>query len=138
MKEVSEYATFYCAIDDTRFFNKDECINYERNNSEKLIPIVIRDQTRLSREMCYYKQTKLPDLEKAINVFKNSIAKCSKAKEYTTLSVLYLELNDKIKERDNAVSKLASIREEINNNKTTLFNLKNCAFLKSHNSSIAQ
>lgn len=123
MEKVTETATFFKAIDGTKFFLESECDKYEKEHSKETLEIIRRELAEVSSRLSYYKEWVLPTAEKNLVAAKATFVEKRDKGEWANVSKAYLEFRAKVfrKAREvTAYKKLRTVANELIRRKNEL------------------
>lgn len=115
MEKVTETATFFKAIDGTKFFSERECDKYEREHSEKTLEAIRKELANVSCRLSYYKEWVLPQAEKYLEESRVKFVEKRDKGDWAKVSNTYLEFQAKLLKRDQEVRIYKKLRTQANN-----------------------
>ena len=115
MEKVTETATFFKAIDGTKFFSERECDKYEREHSKETLEIIRRELAEVSSRLSYYKEWVLPQAEKYLEESRAKFVEKRDKGDWAKVSNTYLEFQAKLLKRDQEVKLYKKLRTLANN-----------------------
>lgn len=95
METVTEIATFFRAMDGTKFFSESECDKYEREHSEETLEAIRKKLAVASSRLSYYKEWVLPNAEKNLEESKANFVEKRDKGDWANVSNAYLEFQAK-------------------------------------------
>lgn len=110
MQVVTEIATFFKAIDGTKFFSESECDKYEREHSEETLKAIRKELANISNRLSYYKEWVLPQAEKHLEESRAKFVEKRDKGDWAKVSNAYLEFQAKSLKRDQEVKLYRKLR----------------------------
>lgn len=110
MQVVTEIATFFKAIDGTKFFSESECDKYEKEHSEETLKAIRKELANISNRLSYYKEWVLPQAEKHLEESKANFVEKRDKGDWAKVSNAYLDFQAKSLKKDQEVKTYKRLR----------------------------
>ena len=110
MQVVTEFATFFRAIDGTKFFSESECDKYEKEHSEETLKAIRKELANISNRLSYYKEWVLPQAEKSLKESRANFVEKRDKGDWAKVSNAYLEFQAKSLKRNQEVKTYKRLR----------------------------
>lgn len=110
MEMVTETATFFKAMDGTRFFSESECDKYEKEHSEETLKAIRKELANISNRLSYYKEWVLPQIEKHLRDSRAKFVEKRNKGDWAKVSNTYLELQAVLLKKNQEVKTYKRLR----------------------------
>ncbi len=115
MEMVTETATFFKAIDGTKFFSESECDKYEKEHSEETLKAIRKELANISNRLSYYKEWVLPQTEKHLRDSRAKFVEKRNKGDWPKISNTYLEFQAVLLKKNQEVKTYKKLRTLANN-----------------------
>ena len=107
---VTETATFFKAMDGTRFFSESECDKYEKEHSEETLKAIRKELANISNRLSYYKEWVLPQTERHLRDSRAKFVEKRNKGDWAKISNTYLELQAVLLKKNQEVKTYKRLR----------------------------